>query len=254
MGLHDSGLKRRADRAIERQLVYQQAKAKRLAGREAAIMAQMQAHSAEVRAKLEAVRPIAADARVLEVGCGAHGLIFFFGTENGYGVDPLADHYRKLFPAWQHRATTIPAGGEALPFDDGSFDVVLCDNVVDHAHDPAQILREITRVLAPGGLLFFEVNVHHPLYHMAASTHAAWRALGIPFEITPFADHTYHYTLNAAKRLFDALPLDLKYERDTVAEETERQRAAPQKRRSDLLKRHFFKNALYEVIAVKRAD
>jgi SAM-dependent methyltransferase len=254
MGLHDSGLKRRADRAIERQLVYQQAKAKRLAGREAAIMAQMQAHSAEVRAKLEAVRPIAADARVLEVGCGAHGLIFFFGTENGYGVDPLADHYRKLFPAWQHRATTIPAGGEALPFDDGSFDVVLCDNVVDHAHDPAQILREITRVLAPGGLLFFEVNVHHPLYRMAASTHAAWRALGIPFEITPFADHTYHYTLDAAKRLFDGLPFDLRHERDTVAEETERQRSAPHRRRSDLLKRHFFKNALYEVIAVKRAD
>lgn len=155
MNLHDSGLKRRADRAIERQLDYQVAKAKRLGGHEKAKMAQMQAHSAEVRAKLEAIRPIAPDARVLEVGCGAHGLIFFFGTENGVGVDPLADHYRTLFPAWQHRARTIAASGEALPFEDNSFDVVLCDNVVDHAHDPAQILREIVRVMAPGALLFF---------------------------------------------------------------------------------------------------
>jgi SAM-dependent methyltransferase len=252
MSLQTSGLKRRADRAIERQLDYQQVKAERLKGREEAKIAQMQAHSAEVRAKLEAVRPIAADARVLEVGCGAHGLIFFFGTENGYGVDPLADHYRELFPVWQHRATTIAAGGEKLPFEDASFDVVLCDNVVDHAHDPAQILREISRVMAPGALLFFEVNVHHPFYHMAASAHAAWRALGIPFEITPFADHTYHYTLEAARKLFEGLPLDLVQQRDTVVEETERQRNAPRKRRSDLIKRHFFKNAMYEVIAVKR--
>jgi SAM-dependent methyltransferase len=252
MTLHDSGLKRRADRAIERQLEYQVVKAKRLAGHEETKMAQMQAHSANVRAKLEAIRPIAADARVLEVGCGAHGLIFFFGAENGVGVDPLADHYRTLFPAWQHRAQTIAASGEALPFEDNSFDVVLCDNVVDHAHDPAQILREIARVMAPGALLFFEVNVHHRLYHWAASAHAAWRALGIPFEITPFADHTYHYTLAAAQRLFDGLPLDLLHELDTVAEETKRQRNAPRKRTSDVLKRHFFKNARYEVIAVKR--
>jgi SAM-dependent methyltransferase len=252
MSLSDSGLKRRADRAIERQLAYQQAKAQRLSGHEAAKIAQMQAHSAEIRAKLEAVRPIAADARVLEVGCGAHGLIFFFGSENGVGVDPLADHYRTLFPAWQHRAKTYAASGETLPFADGSFDVVLCDNVVDHAHDPAQILREISRVMAPGALLFFEVNVHHPLYHVAASVHAGWRALGIPFEITPFADHTYHYTLPAARRLFEGLPLDLVQERDTVAEESVRQRNAPRRRTSDLLKRHFFKNAMYEVIAVKR--
>lgn len=252
MGLQKSGLKRRADRAIERQLTYQQAKAQRLTGAEDAKIAKVQARAAEVRSKLETIRPIAADARVLEVGCGAHGLIFFFGTTNGYGVDPLADHYRTLFPAWQHRATTIAAGGEALPFDDGSFDVVLCDNVVDHAHDPAQILREISRVMAPGALLFFEVNVHHLFYHIAASAHAGWRALGVPFEITPFADHTYHYTLAGAKALFHGLPLDLLRETDTVAEQKERQRTRPRKSFGKAVKSRFFKNAMYEVIAVKR--
>src|SRR3712207_7148876 len=50
--------------------------------------------------------------------------------------------YAVLFPAWQGRARTIAAGGEALPFDDGAFDVVLCDNVVDHATNPRRIVEE----------------------------------------------------------------------------------------------------------------
>jgi SAM-dependent methyltransferase len=245
------GLKRRAVRAIERQLDYQQAKAAQLRSRIERVVAGMKQHSAEIRARLEAIRPIANDASVLEVGSGAHGLIFCFGTENGVGVDPLADHYRELFPAWQHLAKTIAAPGEALPFPDASFDVVLCDNVVDHAEDPRLILQEIVRVMRPGALLYFEVNIHHPLYHAAATLHAGWRALGVPIEITPFADHTYHFTRKAAARLFDGLPLTKVSESDTIAEHRLRLRGAPLRRPSDLLKRVFWKNAAYEVIAVK---
>jgi SAM-dependent methyltransferase len=252
MGLMKSGLERRANRAIERQLDYQRAKAKRTAGREARIVGQMQAHSARVRARLEAIRPIATDAPVLEVGCGAHGLIFFFGTSNGVGVDPLADHYAQLFPAWQDRAKTVAAFGEDLPFPDASFDVVLCDNVVDHAQNPRRILEEICRVMAPGALLFFEVNVHHPLYHAAATLHAGWRALGVPFEITPFADHTCHLTPGAARRLFNGLPLVLLEQRDSVAEVKRGAGAVPVRHAGDRLKRWFYKNAAYEVIARRK--
>ncbi len=246
-----TGLKRRAARAIERQLDYQHRRAQHLIDRADRVMASMAQHSAAVRARLEAIRPIAPDAHVLEVGSGAHGLIFFFGTENGIGVDPLADHYRQMFPAWQDRTRTIAAPGEALPFADASFDVVLCDNVVDHAEDPRKILQEIVRVMAPGAVLYFEVNIHHWLYHAAATLHAGWRALGVPFEITPFADHTYHFTRSAAARLFDGLPLQLASEADTIAEETRRQRSAKLGHPSDLLKRVFYKNATYEVIAMK---
>lgn len=84
---------------------------------------------------LEGFQPIAPDARVVEVGSGAHGLIFYFGS-NGIGVDPLAMSYGNLFPRWQRRATTVATVGEALPFPDQSFEVVLCDKVVDH--DPQQ--------------------------------------------------------------------------------------------------------------------
>ena len=249
MGSRRTALQRRADRALERQLAYQEMKAEKLKGMEPLVFERRTARSSYVREKLEAVRPIPDHARVLEVGCGAHGLIFFFGASRGVGVDPLADHYGRLFPGWQDRARTIAASGENLPLSDASFDVVLCDNVVDHAESPRRILREIARVLRPGGLFFFEVNVHHPFYHLASTVHAAWRALGIPFEVGPFADHTYHFTPRAAAGLFDGLPFRILTAEDDIAECKRRRGKA--RHPGDWLKRIFFKNARYEVVAVR---
>lgn len=248
--MFNPGLERRAKRALERQLEYQRQKALKVRGNEENLIASMIRRSGEVRAKLEQVQPIPADARVLEVGSGAHGLIFYFDAQTRVGVDPLADHYADLFPAWQGRAKTIAAGGERLPFEDASFDVVLCDNVVDHATSPRVIVEEIARVLAPGGLLYFTVNVHHPFYHAAASAHAAWRAAGVPVEITPFADHTVHLTLPAARRLFNGTPLRIVSEHDNI-DEVKRGTRIRIRHMGDRLKRLFFKNALYEVIAVR---
>lgn len=244
-----SALHRRACRALERQLAYQRAKADSIRGREAEVMLRMAEHSRAVRAKLSAVHTIPANARVLEVGSGAHGLIFFFDAAERIGVDPLADEYKTLFPAWQGQAQTIAARGEQLPFEESSFDLVLSDNVVDHAESPRQIVNEIARVLAPGGLLYFTVNVHHPFYHWAATAHAAWRALGIPFEITPFADHTVHLTLNSARRLFAGLPFKFLEESDTVLER--RRRSLRVRHPGDQLQRLFFKNATWELIALR---
>ena len=202
-----------------------------------------------MREKLERVRAIAADARVLEVGSGAHGLVFFFGTTRGVGCDPLACDYAVLFPAWQHRARTVAAAGERLPFADASFDVVLCDNVVDHAEDPARIARELARVLAPGGLLYFTVNFHHAVYTFASRLHATWNAAGLPLEIGPFADHTVHLTLDGARALFEGLPLRVLHESGNVADAKRAARRRPPRHAGDRLKRLFFKNALYELVA-----
>ncbi|HYE13376.1 MAG TPA: methyltransferase domain-containing protein, partial [Pyrinomonadaceae bacterium] len=210
------------------------------------------ARSARVRSLLEEVRAIPEGARVLEVGSGAHGLVFYFGAGRGVGVDPLACDYAVLFPAWQRRALTIAAAGEALPFADSSFDVVLCDNVIDHAERPGKIVKELARVLAPAGLLYFTVNVHHAIYSAAAAAHAAWNAAGLRFEIGPFADHTVHLTPAAARRLFDGLPLRIISERDDIADAKAAARRGRPRHAGDRLKRLFFKNATYEVIAEKR--
>lgn len=244
----ESSRSKLARRALERQLEYQEKKAVHLRGREEEVIAAMQRSSQRVRELLEKFETIAEDARVIEVGSGAHGLIFYFGAKRGVGVDPLAVSYRNLFPRWQSCAPTIAAVGERLPFAEHSFDVVICDNVVDHAESPAGIVAELVRVLRPGGLLYFTVNVHHPVYALAAGVHSGWRALGVSYEVGPFADHTAHLTLDAASRLFANLPLQILSEKSNIDEARARARQQPARHMGDRLKRVFFKNALFEVI------
>ena len=249
MSWRDKSRHKLAQRALERQLDYQQRKAQHLPGHEGEVVAAMKQSSQRVRELLEKFQPLKADARVIEVGSGAHGLIFYFGSKNGVGVDPLAVSYASLFPRWQRSASTVAAVGESLPFADATFDLVLCDNVVDHAESPRKIVSELARILIPGGLLYFTVNFHHRVYSLAASVHSSWRAAGLPYEIGPFADHTTHLTLDAAERLFENLPLQILSSRSDIDEARARARKRPARHAGDRLKRVFFKNALYEVVA-----
>ena len=250
----ESTRRKLAQRALERQLAYQQHKAQHLRGHEEEVIAAMTKSSRRVRDLLEQFQPIPKDARVIEVGSGAHGLIFCFESDRRVGVDPLAVDYCGLFPAWQRRAQTVAAVGELLPFRDQSFDVVICDNVVDHAESPPQIVRELVRILAPGGLLYFTVNVHHSIYSVAAGMHSSWRALGLPYEIGPFADHTTHLTLTSAIELFRGLPVQILSEKTNIDEARARARKQPARHLGDRLKRVFFKNALYEVVARRQQN
>ena len=118
-------MSRRAKRALERQLAYQEAKARMMPKDQRALERELTDYAQSVRARIEKYRPIEAGLRVLEVGSGAHGLVFFMGIPGSVGVDPLAAEYARLFPQWQSRATTVAAFGEALPFEDASFDARL---------------------------------------------------------------------------------------------------------------------------------
>jgi SAM-dependent methyltransferase len=245
-----STLHKRARRALERQLEYQKHKALAVAGREAEIVAAMQRSSKRVRDLLASYKTID-EARVIEVGSGAHGLIFYFGASHGVGVDPLALEYARLFPAWQRCVSTVVSFGEQLPFADETFDIVLCDNVVDHAESPPGIVRELVRVLKARGLLYFTVNVHHQIYSAIAKAHAGWKAAGFPFEVGPFADHTTHLTPGAARGMFQGLPLRILSEREGIQEAKERARRLAPRHLGDRLKRVFYKNALFEIVAEK---
>lgn len=48
-----------------------------------------------------------------------------------------------------------------IPVEDGRFDAVLCTQVLEHVPEPESVLRELNRVLTPGGLLFLTV----PLFY-----------------------------------------------------------------------------------------
>jgi SAM-dependent methyltransferase len=242
----------RGMRARERQLEYQEHKASELLGKEEETLLSIFARARGIRQKLEAIKPIAEGAAILEVGSGAHGLIFAFGNEFGVGIDPLAVDYKRLFPKWQENARTVAAIGEELPFADESFDVVLSDNVIDHAEKPLEIVDELVRVLKKDGLLYFTVNVHHPLYELASKAHGAWNALGLRIELSPFADHTVHFTEDKITQVFAGLPLKIFEQSSTVNQTKAAYKQIKSPSAEQRLKKIFFKNALFEVVAIKQ--
>jgi ubiquinone/menaquinone biosynthesis C-methylase UbiE len=102
-----------------------------------------------------------ADARVLEVGCGPGHLSIRLARQLGLDVTGL-----DLDPAMIEvaRANAERAGGDAeppaafvvgdvaaLPFPDGTFDLVVSTLSMHHWADPSAGLSEIGRVLRPGG-------------------------------------------------------------------------------------------------------
>jgi SAM-dependent methyltransferase len=101
----------------------------------------------------EMARSVApASGRVLDVGAGRKD--FPIDPSPGlhlFGVDPDADaiakHETLLFRA--------AARGERLPFAGGSFDLVCSAWVLEHVDMPRAFVREIARVLTPGGRFAF---------------------------------------------------------------------------------------------------
>jgi len=211
----------------------------------------MQQHSNAALELVAKAGPLRPGARVLEVGSGAHGLIFFFPGRLRVGVDPVAVEYAPMFPRWQRLARTCAAFGEKLPFHSSRFDVVLCDNVIDHAEGPADIVHELVRVLKPGGVLYFTVNVHHPIYQVASVLHGAWAAAGLRFEVQPFAFHTVHLTLDRVRKIVRSLPIRIVMERNGIEAAKSEAQTSPPRHVGDRLKRLFFKNALYEIVAIR---
>ena len=72
-----------------------------------------------------------------------------------------------LFPGGLVPGEGVCGSAMALPFADGSFDVVSAFDVVEHCEDDALAVSELARVLAPGGRMLLSV----PAYQWAWSDH-----------------------------------------------------------------------------------
>jgi 2-polyprenyl-6-hydroxyphenyl methylase/3-demethylubiquinone-9 3-methyltransferase len=97
-------------------------------------------------------------ARVLDLGCGG-GLLANELAARGHAVTGIDASTENLEVARAYdrtgRAVYTCGDARALPFAAGSFDVVCAMDLLEHVDDPAQIVAEAARVLAPGGLFFF---------------------------------------------------------------------------------------------------
>ena len=75
---------------------------------------------------------------------------------------------------------------EKLPWPDGSMNAITCMHLVEHLQDIAPLVREIGRLLAPGGRVYFETP--HPKTLNVSS--ATGKAAGT-FTLNFFDDHTH---------------------------------------------------------------
>jgi len=131
--------------------------------------------------------------RLLDFGCGA-GEVVENALDAGFdawGVDSFADiwvQYAERAAALGERIRNV-ADGAALPFADGWFDVVVCNQVMEHVAEPGFVISEMARVLRPGGVLvaifptremLVEPHLKAPFVHwFAPGSRAQVRMLGI---------------------------------------------------------------------------
>lgn len=96
--------------------------------------------------------------RVLDIGCGAGFLSNYLATR-GHHVTGLDASRESLREAGLHTAGNRVQYDEgdalALPYAEGTFDVVCAMDFLEHVQDPARVIAEAARVLRPSGLFFF---------------------------------------------------------------------------------------------------
>jgi SAM-dependent methyltransferase len=103
--------------------------------------------------------------RVLEVGCGmGHLLTWLVDSYQVYGADinpwALAESRRNV----PQGSFLLLSAEELGAFQDGSFQIVVSKHVVEHLPNPERSIAEISRVLAPGGLLLLATpNLSSPM-------------------------------------------------------------------------------------------
>jgi ubiquinone/menaquinone biosynthesis C-methylase UbiE len=123
--------------------------------------------SPAIMALREKVVPLA-EGRVFEIGCGGGINQQYYDPAriSGFsGMDPSAkglDYARAAAAKKGWQADIRQGFGEVIPFDDASFDSVVCTFTLCSVTDQAQTLVELRRILRPGGKLLYAEHGQAP--------------------------------------------------------------------------------------------
>jgi SAM-dependent methyltransferase len=137
--------------------------------------------------------PLPAGARVLDAGCGSGRTLeelAQYGEVHGIELDPGAAEFARA----RGRGEVQIGRLEELPWEDGSFDLITCLDVIEHTPDDRVTLRELRRVCRAGGFLLVTVPAYQGLWSMhdvanhhyrrysrarlrAAASEAGWRVV-----------------------------------------------------------------------------
>jgi SAM-dependent methyltransferase len=106
--------------------------------------------AAELAADLDRRYGPLAGQRIADLGCGPG---FYTEALRARGADvlPVDNDVAEMSYAGAPPAGAMVADAESLPLERGSLDGVVCSNLLEHTPDAAAVIREIERVLRPGG-------------------------------------------------------------------------------------------------------
>ena len=145
------------------------------------------------------------DKDVLDVGCGAAGKSLYYlslGAKSVTGMDVVSDYEKEAYKLQNTLGLSgfkfVVCDAAKTSFDDNSFDTVIMNDAMEHVDKPEAVLKEIYRILKPGGKLY----VNFPPYNHPFGAHLS-DAIGIPWVHVFFSDKTL---IKGYKELVKNLP------------------------------------------------
>jgi SAM-dependent methyltransferase len=124
-----------------------------------------------IRAELDRL-PLPAGAQVLDAGCVSGRTLEElepYGEVRGIELDESAAEVARN----RGHGEVLIGRLEELPYEDGTFDLITCLDVIEHTPDDLVTLRELRRVCKPGGWLLVTVPAYQALWsaHDEANHH-----------------------------------------------------------------------------------
>jgi SAM-dependent methyltransferase len=107
--------------------------------------------------------------RVLDLGCGSGSSVDFF-REHDRGVEWIGLDLEGSLEASERTRTDArfeTFDGVSIPFEDGSFDLVYCKQVLEHVRRPGPLLSDVRRVLAPGAFFAGSTSQLEPFHSLS---------------------------------------------------------------------------------------
>jgi SAM-dependent methyltransferase len=151
---------------------------------------------------------------ILENGCGV-GMYVEHLSPLGGTVIGLEYDFERAAEARRNSPQIINAAGESLPLPSGTFDLILSHEVLEHVRDDRAAIREMVRILKPGGrVLIFSPNRGYPFethgiywkgkYHFGNKLFVNYLPRVLRDKLAP---HVRVYSKRDLVKLFHGLPV-----------------------------------------------
>lgn len=137
---------------------------------------------------------------LLEIG-SAKGFFLAKAREAGYEIHGLElNRPNYEYSRQQLGDTILDVDLSDAHYEDGKFDVVYMRDVIEHIPDPMAFLREVNRVVKPGGVVFFDThNVDGWIYKIARERHTVFFGF----------EHPNHWSPRSLGNALDQLGLEV---------------------------------------------